>query len=150
MPVTKKLVKPSRRHLLANTPRAQWDPLHPGPIAQRIKPNAVDAHGVRYELRDAIPDPKYAGEDKTSKTIRAWVRLPSAAQKRQRCFLCPGAQHNPKNETCAAFSKQKGKKTLTLYSFPAGKPLAGKWRRAHILVAPRYTSGTCTFTWRAS
>lgn len=146
-----RVVKPSRRHLLAGIPRAQWDALHPGPIAQRIKPNAVDAEGVRYQLNDADPilHPKDEKKLHTAQ-IRAWVRVPSADQKRHKCLLCPGAKHRPENEACTRLSRSARAKRGVLYSFPSGEPLPGAWTRTRILVPPRYKSGTCTFAWRAS
>ena len=139
----KRVVKPSRRHLLAGVPRAQWDALHPGPIAQRIQPNAVDAEGVRYQL---LKDEKTLPPAQ----MKAWVRMPSADQKRHKCLLCPGAKHRPENEACTKLSRSARAKRNVLYSFPSGEPLSGAWTRTRILVPPRYKSGTCTFVWRAS
>ncbi len=140
---------------------------HTRPIAQRIKPNAVDARGTRYQLNDAgfILKPakadlpakicprktNYPRKDALRAQIKAWVHLPSAEQVRQRCLLCRGGRHNPKNEACVRLSKtaKSSAKRTTLYSFPSGQPLPGAWTRTRILVPARYKSGACTFAWRA-
>ena len=136
-----RLVKPSRRHILKGIPRIQWDPIHPGPIAARIKPNAVDLRGNRYQLLDLPLGPK-------QNTAKAWIRKPSPNQKRFKCFLCKGNAHNPKNEACTSLSKRAQKRkygTNQLFSFPEGKPFVGKWVRVETLIPPRYSSGQCTF-----
>ena len=139
---SKRLVKPSKRHIRQGVPRAQWDALHPGPISQRITPNAVDAHGTRYQLLLA--------EKETLETVRkvkAWVREPSDEQRRVNCVLCTG-RHKPENTKCVALAKSARHTRHKLFAFPSGEPLSGTWIRTRMLVPPRYKSGVCTFTHR--
>ena len=138
------MVRQLRRQLLKNIPRSQWDGMHPGPLAGQIRATVVDYQGYRYELLEydeAVPS------DKKRVRVQAYVRTPSNDQIKNRCFLCRGTRHNPKNKECVAFGKHvKSLSTTTLYNMSTGAPLSGRWRRIGFLVPPRYKSGTAEFT----
>jgi hypothetical protein len=135
--MTKRVLKPSRRHILAGIPRAQWDGLHPGPIAPRVRPNAVDGDGVRYELL-RVEGP--------GRRVRAWARLPTAEQRRIGCLLCNG-RHDPKNVACVRLMGRRVKRgqLLRVGGDRAGAPWPDFWQRVSLLVAPRYRSGSAEF-----
>lgn len=128
---------PPKRKLLKYTgPRAVWDPLHPGEIAPRIRPEWVDRELIRYQVVDETP-----------RRIYAYCRMPSEAQKEQNCYACKGSRHNPKNETCTGQkSHVRNMKKNTLYSFkdPA-TIMEGQWVRVELILAPRYASGIAVF-----
>ena len=131
-PCTMPKTLPRRKRL---GPRNQWDPLHPGPIAQHISPSHIDAELIRYEIYE-----------KTSKIMKAWVKVPSIKQIEVSCDAC-AKKHSSKNPLCSANKNSLPRKLkgLTLYSLKTLEPLPGKWRRVVYVVPPRYKSGFAEF-----
>ena len=124
-----------KRLLRKGTARKQWDNLHPGPIAGKIKPTLVDRELNRYQIRTQTPT-----------EIFTWVRLPSDEQTEAWCVSCPASRHNPKNEACTGIKAAKAMKPSKLYIMKDPKTaIEGNWKRVEYIVAPRYKSGTARF-----
>lgn len=136
-----------RRLRLVGVERAQWDAAHPGPIAPRIAPTHADDEGRRYELHTR----------RSATCYDAWVRLPSPSQRAAHCARCPGRRHDPTHAACAAAAAE------TAHAYPragivlrglcaadtpvadaAAADLPGRWLLVHLVVLPRYMSGSVT------
>lgn len=130
-----------KRLQLNRVPRKQWDNLHPGPIATKIKPNLVDRELIRYKIRA-----------QTEKEIFAWVRLPSDIQMEQWCVACGTSKHSENNPVCTGKNPTKGRAMARamkpFHLYPIKDPtnaIEGKWKRVEFVVQPKYHSGVARF-----
>jgi len=126
---------PSKRK--PRPPRRQWDGVHPGPVAQQIKPTLVGADMTRYKIRT-----------QTATDIFAWVRVPSDEQLEMFCVACTSSHHSQSNALCKNGRQiVKSMKLDRLYTMKDPRtPIEGRWCRVEFVVPPRYKSGLARFT----